>query len=100
MYAEIPYDGSRDSAWEAGVDALPWVRGGEETAAKQGLCPRCGHEIAFVEAARPASEDRAKSEQGMFEECNCGVRHPGTPEGRIGCGANGLIRRASCPGQD
>ncbi len=95
MSAELPYDDTRSPDWEAGVDALPWVHRDDETTAKKaGPCPRCGHSIVFVEEARPRVEDRPESEQGTFEECNCEVRHPGTPEGRIGCGANGLIRCA------
>ncbi len=88
---ELPYDDARDPAWEAGVDALPWTRRPNDTCAKEGPCPRCGHPIAFVEEA---PGDSRADDQGKFEECNCGVIHPGTPEGRIGCGANGLISRA------
>lgn len=100
MFAELPYDETRDPRWEAAVDELIWVQTSEETVCKQGACPRCGHQVTFVDEARPAADDRPESEQGMFEECNCGVVHPGTPEGRIGCGANGLIRRAQGSAQD
>lgn len=100
MFAELPYDETRDPRWEAAVDELSWVQTSEETVCKQGPCPRCGHEFTFVDEARPAGEERAEGEPGMFEECNCGVVHPGTPEGRIGCGANGLIRRAQGSAQD
>jgi hypothetical protein len=99
---DLPYDESRDPIWAAAVDGLPWVRLRDDTATKQGSCPRCGHTITFVEECRPAApgEDADDGEdQGMYEECNCNVRHPGTPEGRIGCGANGLIRRAERPAQ-
>jgi ribosomal protein S27AE len=99
MHAELPYDDTRDQGWEAAVDELAWVRTGEETVTKRGPCPRCGHAVAFVHEARP-SENRAADERGVFEECNCGVRHPGTPAGRIGCGAHGLIRRAQGAAQD
>lgn len=99
MQAELPYDETRDPRWEAAVDELPWVQTSDETVCKQGPCPRCGHEVTFVDEARPADE-RAANEPGMFEECNCGVVHPGTPEGRIGCGANGLIQRARGAAQD
>jgi hypothetical protein len=87
---EIPYDDSRDTAWETGVDRISWRRRHDDTCSKTGPCPRCGHSITFVEEA-PTNEADA---QGKFEECNCGVIHPGTPEGRVGCGANGLISRA------
>jgi hypothetical protein len=90
---ELPYDDTRDTAWEAGVDELPWTRRHDDTRSKQGPCPRCGHSIIFVEEA-PGGDGRTADGQGKFEECNCGVIHPGTPEGRIGCGANGLISRA------
>lgn len=102
MNGDLPYDETRDPRWEAAVDELPWVQTSDETVCKQGPCPRCGHEITFVDEARPPSDVRAEGEQGMFEECNCGVVHPDTPEGRIGCGANGLIQRAqgSAPTQD
>lgn len=93
MSSELPYDAMRDPRWEAAVDEMEWVRSSDETVCKQGPCPRCGHEITFVDEARPATEERA-GEPGMFEECNCGVVHPGTPEGRIGCGANGRIQRS------
>jgi hypothetical protein len=91
---DLPYDETRDPRWEAGVDALPWTRRHDDTCSKHGPCPRCGHPIGFVEEAA-ASSDAEDDDQGKFEECNCGVIHPGTPEGRIGCGANGLIRRAA-----
>lgn len=99
MAPELPFDETRSPAWEAGIDALPWIRRSDETAYKQGPCPRCGHPLCVVEEARPRARDRPAGEQARFEECNCGVRHPGTPEGRIGCGANGLITRAEGPGQ-
>ena len=100
MGQEIPYVEIRDPRWEAAVDELPWVRTSEKTACKRGPCPRCGHGVTFVDEARPSEEEpRPGAELGMFEECNCGVVHPGTPEGRIGCGANGLIRRARGPAQ-
>ena len=91
---EIPYVDARDPAWEAGVDALPWTQRHDDTCSKTGPCPRCGHPIAFVEEAPASGESRGAGDKGKFEECNCGVIHPDTPEGRIGCGANGLIRRA------
>jgi len=100
MHAELPYDETRDPRWEAAVDELGWVRTSDETVCKQGPCPRCGHEVTFVDEARSAADARAEDESGMFEECNCGVVHPGTPEGRIGCGANGLIQRAQGVTQD
>lgn len=98
MNGELPYDETRDPRWEAAVDELPWIRTSDETVCKQGRCPRCAHEITFVDEVRPPSDDRADGEQKMFEECNCGVVHPDTPEGRIGCGANGLIQRAQGSG--
>jgi hypothetical protein len=91
---DLSYDESRDPDWEAGIDALPWTRRHDDTCSKHGPCPRCGHPIGFVEEA-PAAAAPVEDDQGKFEECNCGVIHPGTPEGRIGCGANGVIRRAS-----
>jgi hypothetical protein len=91
---EIPYDDTRDPAWEAGVDRIPWRRRHDDTCSKTGPCPRCGHSISFVEEAPAGGESRGADGQGKFEECNCGVIHPDTPEGRIGCGANGLISRA------
>jgi hypothetical protein len=94
MDAELPYDETRDPRWEAAVDRLEWVRSSEEAYCKQGACPRCKHAVTFVDAARPADGFRGEAGQRMFEECNCGVVHPETPEGRIGCGANGLILRA------
>ena len=100
MNSELPYNEIRDPRWEAAVDEMDWVQTSDETVCKQGPCPRCGHEVTFVDEARPPAGDRAESEQGMFEECNCGVVHSGTPEGRIGCGANGLIQRARAVAQD
>jgi hypothetical protein len=100
MDAELPYHETRDPRWEAAVDGMIWARTSEETLCKRGPCPRCGHEVTFVDEVRQPADDRAESGQGMFEECNCGVLHPGTPEGRIGCGANGLIQRAQGSTQD
>jgi hypothetical protein len=94
MSAELPYDETRDPRWAATVDEMDWVRSSDETVCKQGPCPRCDHDVTFVDQPRPQAEDREEAEQRMFEECNCGVVHPGTPEGRIGCGANGLIQRS------
>ncbi len=92
--SDLPYDDRRDPDWEAGIDDLPWNRRHDDTCSKHGLCPRCEHPIGFVEEAPVRPGDPDEHDQGRFEECNCGVVHPGTPEGRIGCGANGLIRRA------
>ncbi len=100
MDRELPYQEIRDPRWEAAVDELPWVPASDQTACKRGPCPRCGHAVAFVDELRPPFGDRIEGERRMFEECNCAVIHPRTPEGRIGCGANGLIRRAQGAAQD
>lgn len=94
-----PFDSTRDPAWAQRVDTWDWLSRDEETKAKEGPCPRCNHQISVLETqvvgarlltlgvATPGPAKR-------YAACNCGVKHPETPDGEIGCGANGLINRA------
>lgn len=97
--AEKPFRRERKAAWADKVDSWPWVARGGETLAKSGPCERCGHSITFVDATAVYagfSEDNLQpieTSSRRYAACNCGVTHPETPEGEIGCGANGLIER-------
>lgn len=94
--AEKAFDPGRDPIWALRVNSWPWVRRDEDIVAKVGPCPRCGHTMTLTDGAQihmrmvmaPGAGPR------KYAACNCGVRHPDTPEGQSGCGANGLVDRA------
>ncbi len=94
---ELSFDASRDPGWAKQVDEWPWIERDEETAAKTGACPRCGHHMSVVDTAavhaRMVLADGGEKPR-RYAACNCGVKHADTPEGESGCGANGLIERA------
>lgn len=95
---EKPFDTTRDPAWAQAVDAWHWIPRDDETSAKEGLCPRCGHQISVLETTVIRAEmmmaGGVSEPAKKYAACNCGVKHPETPEGEAGCGANGLVNRA------
>lgn len=92
----VEYDSSRSPLWGAVVDSWAWQPRDRETVIKVDLCPRCGHQMSVIDEASiharmvtiPGASPR------RYAECNCGVAHPGAPDGVEGCGANGLISHA------
>lgn len=96
---ELPFERKLDPTWAATVDHWQWNPRDDGTYAKAGACPRCGHGIGFVERttgfAHMTTARTLETKGKRFEACNCGVAHPGVPEGEGGCGAGGQILRAN-----
>jgi hypothetical protein len=95
---ELPFQQVRDEEWaEAINDKWKWKERGDIGWEKIATCPRCHHSVTFVDTAQVYTGFTAvRSISGTsvkYAACNCGVSHPGAPEGQIGCGANGLIDR-------
>lgn len=102
---EKAFDTTRDPTWAEKVDKWPWIRRDEDEVAKMDRCPRCKHTITVTDrvevfAMMMTQPGHAEQAPGMpagprkYAACNCGVKHPDTPDGKSGCGANGLIARA------
>jgi hypothetical protein len=97
--AERAYDETRDPAWAEAVDQWVWKPRDEDSRIKSGPCQRCGHKMTVLDEVvildmAIAYDGESDGALRKYAACTCKSKHPETPEGKSGCGANGLIARA------
>jgi hypothetical protein len=66
-----------DEQLDDGSDQVRWT------------CPRCGHEHVrnfFREERWAGLTSGGTREEELAIKCECGLEHPGRPEGEVGCG--------------
>jgi hypothetical protein len=89
----IAYEQGTPEGWDAGLTKLAVDREGKDKMRIAGPCPRCGHPIEKVMGGISVLFGQELQRQEALRVrivCNCTEQHPNTPEGRHGCGAEGV----------
>lgn len=89
--ADTQYEEETPSGWVEAVAASWNVAQHDDTVVVSGDCPTCGHATSSTFARVTAGKGLTRKIDVIIF-CQCATAHPGTPEGKAGCGRQGRFQ--------